>query len=296
MTTTKNIIITVTLLLAFGLTANAQSSALKPFEGATHTYRWSGLQEGLDYDFYLTADQGGMSVLDDIALGEFDFVTSPTGTVGVGENSASVDIAWNAGAALHTYYVWFKVTNTSGCSNYRYVPVEPQWSQFDLLSENVPLDNTRSCPDVSSANGFNALEPNVPGGAGYTNIVFRVRRENGTDNHLTADAGDTYNWSFIPNLSIDPDLSLGKVVISVAGETSGSIVADLNERYSVSGFDDEVLVTVSIENAPGYDLDVTMTVTEQREDETNLSDSNLSNDGVTHTIEVMPVINSMGGV
>jgi len=273
----KQIIVLVLLLLTFGFTAKAQSTALRPYEGATHTYKWNGLQGGVSYQFYVAADANGSVIYDDGATGEFDFLNgSGSGTVGVGENAASAQIAWNNGASQHIYYVWLKVTGTSGCSNYRNVEVIPQVNQFDLLSENVPVTNTRSCPAVSDSDGFNPLASAYD--AGMTTLHFLVKREYGTDNKLTPAQGDTYNWSFIPQLVVDPTIAgLSNVIISIEGTTSG-VIAAVGNRYTVSGFDNEVMVTVSVQNAPGSIRNTTLQVTYGVESTTNLSDSDPSNE------------------
>jgi len=283
MTQFKHIIVLVLLLLTFGFTAKAQSTPFSPYEGATHTYTCNGLAEGLDYVYYITANADGSGLYDDGATGEFDFETIPTGHLGVGESAASVDIGWNNGASLHIYYLWLAVTIPGGCSNNIRVQITPQVNIFDLLSENVPATNTRSCPSINSADGFNPLASSYD--AGFTNLQFLVKKEN-----------SNRNWSFIPSLVVNPDLALGKFIITVTGTNSGSITPDGANRYTVLASDADVTVTVSIENAPGYTRDVTLQVTGQREEQTNLPDGDPTNDNVTHTIEVIPVINGMGGV
>lgn len=284
MTQFKHIIVFVLILTAFGLNVKAQSTALRPYEGATHTYTWNGLQEGVDYQFYVAADASGSVIYDDGTTGEFDFLNnSASGTVGTGESTASAQIVWNNGASTHAYYLWFKVTGSSGCSNYRYVEVLPQVNNFDLMSENIPVSNTRSCPSINPSDGFNPLASSHE--AGYTNLEFLVKKEN-----------SNRNWSFIPTLAVNPDLTLGKYIISVSGTNSGIITPDSDNRYTVFAADSDVTVNVSIENAPGYTRNVTLEITGQREEQTNLPDSDPSNDKVNHTIEVIPVIGGMGGV
>jgi hypothetical protein len=283
MTQLKHIIVFVLMLAAFGLTAKAQSTALQPYEGATHSYTFSGLPGGMEYEFYITANADGTGLYDDGATGEFDFETVSSGTIGVGDNAASVDIGWNNGASLHNYYLWVQLTIPGGCSNRRYIQVMPQVNQFDLLSENVPVTNTRSCPSTNPSDGFNPLASAYD--AGFTTLQFLVKKEN-----------SNRNWSFIPDLVVNPDLTLGKFIISITGTNSGEITPDGDNRYTVLASDDEVMVSVSIENAPGYTRNVTLQVTNQREEQTNLPDGDPSNDNVTHTIEVIPVIGGMGGV
>jgi hypothetical protein len=290
----KNIIIAVLLAAGFSPTAKAQSSALHPFEGATHTYQWNGLQGGDDYEFYLTADASGSVVLDDGANGQFDFIGNRAGKIGAGESSASVPIRWNNGASSSAYYLWFKVTAAGGCSNYRYVGIQPQLNRFDLMSENIPIDNTISCPAVASTDGFNPLASAYD--AGTTTLKFIVRRVNGTDNKLTVQTGDTYDWSFQPFLSVDPAFSQGISIVSIVGVNSGKLVADVNNLYSVTGTDNEVTVTVAVKNVPGTSQDVKLMIKNQGESRTNLPDSNSANDSVKHRIEVLPVIESLQGV
>lgn len=274
------------MLIALGLSANAQSSARFPFEGAVHSYTVDGISVGADYEFFIAANIDGSSRLDDTMTGEFDFLDNATGTVDT-DGLASINIQWNNGAAANIYYLWLEATIPGGCSNNIRLEIAPQTNTFDLLSENIPVTNTISCPVADAGNGFNPMADSYSAGA--TTLQFKVRRENGTLN--PAVAGTTYDWSFIPQLTVDPDLA-GKINVIVTVEEatlSGS-------RYTVSGQYDEVLVTVSIENAPGYDLDVSLLVTGQQESNTNLTDSDPTNDNVTHTIQVMPLIDGMGGV
>ena len=283
------------LPLAFGLSAKAQSTALNPYEGATHTYAWNGLQQGVGYQFYVTADALGSVIYDDGATGEFDFLNgSESGTVGAG-GSASAQIAWNNGASLHIYYVWLKVTNSTGCTNFRNVEVIPQVNQFNLLSQNIPENNTRSCPVVAESNGFNPLASAY--NAGKTTLHFLVKREFGTDNKLTPAVGDTYDWSFVPGLVVvDHFDGLSNVIDSINAKTTGEKILPVGGRYTISGLNDEAIVSVSIDNMPGSERNVTLQVTLGVESNTNLPDSNPADNNVTHTIKIMPVIEGMGGI
>ena len=281
------------MLTAFGLLAKAQSTSRSPYEGALHSYTVNGITVGVSYTFYITANADGSGLYDDDLTGEFD-ILNKTGIVGV-DGLASTPIQWNVGASANIYYLWLQATNSDGCSNYVGMRITPQVNQFDLLSENVPVTNTVSCPATASENGF---DPNSDSySAGSTVLQFKVRREKGTDNTLTAMAGDTYDWSFIPQLEVDPDI-LGNinVIIEVKGIGSDIVYSDVADRYTINGSDNEVLVTVTIQNEPGTDLKATLKITDVLESNTNLSDSDPSNDNVTHTIQVMPLINSMGGV
>jgi hypothetical protein len=283
MTHFKHIIILVLVLFTLGFTVQAQSTARFPFEGASHTYTCNGISVGANYDFYMAANTDGSGRYDDGLTGEFDFINNTTGTVG-DDGLATTNIQWNTGAAAHIYYLRLEVTIPGGCSNSINLQITPQANMFDLVSENVPVDHTTSCPAVAAADGFSPLASAYD--AGYSTLEFKVKRANSTK-----------DWSFIPVLAVDPNLvALNNVIIKIEGANSGVITPDASKRYTVNALDSEVLVTVSIENSPGDKRVVTFKVTDQRESVTNLPDGDPSNDAVIHTIEIMPLINSMGGV
>lgn len=287
-------LITILLLLAVGFspTVGAQSTALQPYEGATHTYTFNGVTVGAGYDFYITANADGSGRYDDGLTSEFDII-SAQGVVG-GDGLASTQIQWNVGASAHVYYLWLEATIDGGCSNRIYVKISAQANHFDLLSENIPIDNTVSCPAVASADGFSPLSSAYD--AGTTTLKFIVRRVNGTENKTTALAGDTYDWSFEPALTVGPAANGNVSVISVAGVNSGTLTADTNGLYTVNGNDNEVTVTVAVKNVPGVSQDVKLTIRNQIESHTNLKDSNSGNDAVNHRIEVIPVIDGLQGI
>lgn len=288
----KHFIMCVLLLFAFGQIAKSQSTVLRPYEGAMHTYTCNGISVGAGYDFFITANADGSGRYDDGLTGEFDIINS-RGIVG-DDGLASTPIQWNTGASAHIYYVWLEATDKGGCSNRINIQISPQLNHFDLLSENIPADHTTSCPSIASSDGFNVLASAYD--AGSTTLQFKIRRLNGTDNKLTAQAGDTYNWAFEPVLTVDPTFNLAISIISVAGVNSGTLTADANQVYTVTGTDDEVTVTVSIKNLPGTIQDVKLKIRNQTESNTHLSDINPANDVVTHRIEIMPVIGGLNGV
>lgn len=280
MTHTKHIIIVVLVLIAFGLSANAQSTLQFPYEGSIHTYSVNGITVGANYNFYITANADRSGLLDDVVTSEFEILNA-TGIVD-SDGLASTPIQWNNGAAAHIYYLWLEATVVDGCSNHIRLTITPQVNQFDLLSENIPVDNTISCPAVNTADGFNPLAAGYD--AGTTTLQFKVRR-----------TGGNRNWKFEPVLTIDPTWNIDIAVLSIVGANSGTLVADASNVYTVNALDNEVLVTVSVKNQPGNTQVVSFEVKNQSEADTNLLDSNSSNDKVTHTIQIMPVINSMGG-
>lgn len=279
-------------LFAFGQAAWSQSTARQPYEDAIHTYICNGISVGASYDFYITANADGSGRYDDGLTGEFDMINSK-GIVG-NDGLASTPIQWNTGASAHIYYVWLEATDPGGCSNRINIQITPQINKFDLMSENIPVDHTMSCPAVASTEGFNPLASAYD--SGTTILKFIVRRVNGTENSQTAQAGDTFDWSFEPVLSIEPVSNPGISIVSIAGLNSGTLAANSNGLYTVPGSDQEVTVTVAVKNVPGTSQDVKLMIKNQEENNTSLPDSNPANDTVKHRIEVMPVIDGLYGI
>jgi len=280
MTQIKTVIVLVLALCAFALKAEAQSSPTQPYEGAIHTYVVNGLTPGVEYAFFMASQPGGGGILDDGSTFEFDFLGVTTGTIAPGESTASMPVIWQIGASQHLYYLGITLSNPGGCSISRYLRVLPQQNAFDLLSENIPVDNTMSCPAIAATDGFNALASDYS--AGNTTLQFKVRRE-----------GGNRGWSFEPVVSIKPEWNLDVAIVSVVAAKAGSIIADASNLYTVPASDNEVIVTLSVRNYEGTEQVVTLDVQNQKEEQTLLKDSDPSNDRVQHRITVMPIISDL---
>jgi hypothetical protein len=267
----------ITALCALAVKAGAQSSPALPYEGAVHTYVVNGLAPGTQYAFYMASSPDGSGILDDGSVVEFDFLGETTGTVSPGESTAALSVLWNEGAAAHLFYLGIDVTHPDGCSVSRYLRITPQVNRFDLLSENIPVDNTESCPAIDATDGFNPLATEYS--AGTTTLQFKVRRE-----------GSNRGWSFEPVISIDPSWNLDVAVVSVVAPVTGTLIADASNIYNVPATDREVIVNVAVRNYEGTEQVVTLTIRNQEEEHTRLNDSNAENDRVEHRIMVMPVI------
>lgn len=280
MTHLKALYVLVILLCVISFEGMAQSSPAHPYEGATHTYVVNGLTPGTDYFFYVSANEDGSGVLDDGSTFEFDFLSNAYGNVETGQNTASLPVAWNNGAAEHAYYLWIELTNPGGCSTKRGLKILPQANMFDLLSENLPVDHTESCPAISEADGFNPLASDYE--AGTTTLKFKVRRE-----------GGNRGWMFEPIVKIDPSWNLDISVLSVVSATVGELEANASNVYTVPATDDEVIVNVAVRNYEGTEQVVTLEVVNQQEEQTNLNDSNPLNDKIEHRLLVMPVVSDL---
>jgi hypothetical protein len=270
----------VLVLCVLHLRVEAQSLPSHPSEGATHTYVVNGLTPGTAYAFHMSSTEDGLGLLDDGATYEFDFLGEPTGIVAPGQSTASLPIIWNNGSAQHHYYLWIKLNSPSGCSISRYLIITPQISAFDLLSENIPTDNTESCPATASTDGFNPLATEY--NAGTTMLHFKVRRE-----------GSKRGWMFEPVVDVKPGRNIDVAIVSVESNKGYAYVADASKLYKVPETEDEVIVSVAVRNTEGVELIVTMEIRNQKEEQTLLNDSNSDNDKVQHRITVMPMISDL---
>ncbi|MDA3815841.1 MAG: hypothetical protein PF486_00565 [Prolixibacteraceae bacterium] len=273
----KKQILLTGVFCALVFVVKAQSTPIHPYEGATHNYVVNGLTSGTNFLFYVSAHENGSEVLDDGAVFEFDFLDSHEGVVPEGESTASLPVLWNNGASQYIYYLWIELSNPGGCATRRGLKILPQPNRFDLLSENIPVDNTESCPAISKADGFNPMADEYS--AGTSTVKFKVRRE-----------GGNRAWSFEPIALVEPDWNVDVAVVSIVAVNAGVIDADESNIYTVLATDDEVIVTVAVRNFEGTEQIVSMKVKNQQEENTMLSDSNHENDNVQHHITVMPVI------
>lgn len=151
------------LSIIFGLSAKAQSQAFSPVEGATHSYTWNGLQEGVEYDFYMTTKANIDIEPYSIQSNKFEFTTSSSGVVASGESTATIGVEWNEGAAAYSFYLWIKVTSDKGCSNYRYVNINPQENKRSFMFN-----------EIASSDCFNANDNKFL-------LSFRVKEADGVD-------------------------------------------------------------------------------------------------------------------
>ncbi|MBN1768952.1 MAG: hypothetical protein JXR50_02120 [Prolixibacteraceae bacterium] len=280
MTLLKKKIVFIGMFCALAIGAGAQSTPTHPYEGATHTYVLNGLTPGVEYDFFMTLRADGSGVLDPNSENEFDFLTCPNGKVEAGESTAKLPVKWRYGASYRAYYLWVTLTPPNGCSNSRCLEILPQPNAFDLLSENIPVDNTESCPAIAKADGFNPLADEYD--AGTTTLKFKIRREGGNK-----------AWTFEPKVFIEPNWNVDVSIVHIVAANAGLIEAGEANRYTVPASDDEVIVTVAVRNYEGTEQIVTMAVRNQQEESTQLGDSNSENDQVRHRITVMPIISDL---
>lgn len=277
MTLLKKKILVFGMFCVLALWAGAQSTPIRPYEGAKHTYVLNGLSPGVEYAFFMSSNVDGSEVLDERTTPEFDFLTCPRGKVKSGEHVAELSVKWHYGASMRAFYLGVTLTPPSGCSTSRFIQIMPQPNRFDLISENIPIDNTESCPSITKADGFNPLADEYS--AGTSTVKFKVRRE-----------GGNRDWSFEPNVFIDPTWNVDVAIVHMVAVNAGVIESDESGIFTVPATDDEVIVTIAVRNYEDTEQIVSLVIKKQKEANTLLGDSNHKNDHVRHRITVMPMI------
>lgn len=110
--------------ILISICASSQDNHFKPYEEKSYLYGWTGLQEGVNYEFYMMNSKDDNYINDDYC-DEFDFLSENTGAV-YESDFATIKILWRTGSSGNIYHLWFKVTNDYGCSNYRCLVIIPQ--------------------------------------------------------------------------------------------------------------------------------------------------------------------------
>ncbi|MCY1635870.1 hypothetical protein [Marinifilum sp. D737] len=257
---------------------NADGEKLRPFVGNTYTYTFSGITDGLDYEFYISTSNIGIGAVN---AGLTGYITSSTtGTVGTDTPSgtAVATVEWPTTATVNTeVYLFVKISGTGVCENYNAVGITPINNNFTLQLADSDLDGT-SCPDLTGLQAVVAptTNPAYVYNAGKSTLTFTFEKA-GNDNDWDLDfnivqvgSGD-YTYTFNGS---DVDVTTNNGTTSVS-------VDDLSGNTKT--------LTIVVNNVPGEIPTFTITPTSVVDALTNVTPENLPS-AVTHTIEKMPVI------
>ncbi|MCY1635869.1 hypothetical protein [Marinifilum sp. D737] len=282
----KRILLSLIVCLGFMSFANqtfAQSSAVKPYAGATHTYTFNNVEANAAYEFYVTESSTYSAT--PVKLSDFGvFIGNASSSIGATEGAASIQITWDADAytnyGVNGVYLFLNVTadgSSCGVGNYKAVHIMPQANDFNVavaaaalptcadLTNLQPVVNT----DVSNLTDYTHYE------AGTTSMTFTITRESSTN-----------QWSGAYTVSCDNATVPFTIDATPAatGDKTGSISGETG---------DSVTVTVIMKNTPGTNPTFTLTMTSASDDVTGLDDLTLGSD--THMINLMPKIGDFVG-
>ncbi|MCZ4694435.1 hypothetical protein DWB61_03955 [Ancylomarina euxinus] len=299
----KKILILTMLCLGFvGFSAKsfAQSStALAPFNDATHTYQFKGITEGREFQFYLSPTINELDPTNEVS--DFGtFVTSATGSV---DNTgiASVKIKWAPGASTiygasgtNGVYLYVKIYETGTdpaelaiCENYKAVKVIPVANAFNVTLADL---NDPSCPELDPTKDFQPIvtvasdpaQTNSGYNAGKSTIQFEVGRVN-TSN----------DWNFTFDLTTT---NAGNFTYSVNG-VNGTQASTLTGIDAGTINTDKVTIEIVLENQQGQTPEFGITI-KSAKDLVTLAEAIAANlPGLDkHTVKEMPAIGDFFGI
>ncbi|MDQ2179490.1 hypothetical protein [Marinifilum sp. D714] len=278
--------------VGISLNSYAQSTAVKPYNGAKHKYKFQNVQVGAQYEFYVSSSfvnngadskvstYGTMKNGDGSALPTFP-VSVPAG------GEVSVQIEWAADAnTTHSagVYLFLHVTgaNVNGCSpeNFKAVFIQPQANDFNLAIADAAVKDP-DCADLTN------LQPVINKGdilvnddydPGYTILSFDVTRTKSSN-----------AWSATYKVSCndsDVKFAIGTTDTPATGEKNGSISGETANTHTIQ---------IKVPNVPGKNPTFTVTLLTGTDDKTGVTDLDLSGEVADHTINVMPTIGNFVG-
>lgn len=290
--------------VGFSTKSFAQSStALKPFAGAKHMYKFSGITNGLDYEFYVTTDPKGTertglitnygTIENDANNDGVATFTELGGVVSGGE--VSVNITWDATAATkygvggdvqEGVYLFLKVYDESDaniCENYRAVKIIPVVNDFSVTLADL---GDPSCPDLDFDQGFQPIIVDDEGNNttahsnGTSTIQFEVSRVNTTN-----------NWNFTFDIAATNAGNFSYSVNSVTGNQSGTLI-DIDAGTITT---ETVTIEIVFDNQPGQSPEFDITLKTAKDLKTLISPLTLPA-VEKHTVKVMPSIGGFTGI
>lgn len=282
-------------IVSFASQTMAQSSALAPFDGATHTYTFNGITDGLDYEFYISTNPNGIAQAGLIT--DFGILVGDSNTDGlatnaelggvVASNSVSVNITWALDAAskygasgsvqtgVYLFVRVFDDSDATVCENYKAVMITPVTNAFSVTLADAIA--SPSCPDLD--NGFNPLESAYA--AGKTTLTFEIDR-----------AGSSNNWTFDFDIT---QVGTGAYTYSVEGASAVSGTTGGTTNVAVNNYTaDNATIVIVVDNMTNETPVFTLEVKNAEDDVTKVIPVTLPA-SIAHTINTMPAIGGFIG-
>lgn len=293
----KRILILTMLCIGFaGMSKStfAQSTALAPFNGATHTYTFQNFEANVKYEFYVTTTND-YTATHVSSFGVFvGGVDAEKGTIVTGGDNATVDIQWAATATdiVGGFYLFLKAytpaADGTDCEsvNYKAVHVTPVANIFNIAIADIVTPNP-SCPDLDPT--FSPLVAVDAGGvnsgynAGKTTLTYTVTPQN---------SAVSDEWSFQFDITaVNAPASYSWSVNGVLG-TQANISDILSANISGASTD----IVIVLDNQPGVSPSFTIHFDSAR-NETTATNATVSLPAdLTHTVKVMPSIGDFVGI
>jgi len=292
----KKILLSLVICLGLVSFANqtfAQSStALAPFNGATHTYTFQNVEANAQYEFFVTTTNNYAAGPDN-TFGSF--VGAASGPVGVSDADVAVQIQWagNATDQAGGYYLFLKVFTPSAgvgdceSANYKSVHIVPVLNSFNVdIADAVTPDP--SCADLDAT--FSPLVTVAGDGtnsgynAGKTTLKFTVSPKNSAPSDqwsfqfdIAALNAPTFTWSVNGGAVTGDELTVADIASTAVSAPSTDIVIVFDNQPGLSP-----AFTIHFDSARNI-----TTLTDALTDQLPVDE--------THTVKVMPSIGDFVG-
>ncbi len=291
----KKLLLSLAICLGLVSFASAQSTAIAPYDGATHTYTFDGITNGLDYEFYVSTNSNGISQAGLIT--NYGILVNDANTDGVATytelggvvtgNQVSVDITWDLTAAAKYgatgsvqtgVYLFVRVFDTSDatvCENYKSVMITPTTNAFNVTLADA--GTSPSCPDLN--NGFIPLESSY--NLGKTTLTFEINR-----------SGSTNDWTFDFDIT---QVGTGAFTYSVEGGSAVAGITGATTNVPVNNYTaSNATIVIVVDNVTNESPVFTLEVKNAADDVTSVIPVAMPV-AVGHTISTMPAIGSFTG-
>lgn len=270
-------------LVSFASQTIAQSTAVEPYDGATHTYTFANVEDGASYEFYVSTSTTAFGATDELKSNEFGtFATSATGSITGGPGPAAVTINWdsdvstNYGAGL---YLYLKVTASgdpcTGPGNYKAVHIMPKSNLFDIsIAANAGNPSCASLAGLEPVVNTTDIDVDADYVAGTTSMTFDI----------TVTGSDAWTGGYdvtcdIPTVSFSVNGGVSTIATKSVGFT--------NETAKT------LTVTILMTNSPGTTPTFTVAMTSATDVLSGVSDATLGSDD--QAINLMPAIGGFTG-
>lgn len=258
---------------------NAPGEKLQPYVGGTYNYKFTGIADGLDYEFYFSSSSTGKGTLDNTFTG---YIVGTRADVVPASGEVSVNVAYPVGASTASkVYLFLKVYDADVdaiCENYKAVEITPIANAFDVTFADATVGgNPSSCPDLTNLQAV--IAPSGTYNAGTSELTFTATRDVSSNEwslnfDIVQAAGTTVDYTY--------SVSGGATIASTAGTASKTVNIPTITTETVT-------ITLIVQNYEG-EVPVFTINNITAVDEVSKASPASTITGLTHTIKEIPEI------
>lgn len=285
----------IALVIVAG-SAMAQSSAVSPYAGAKHNYKWGGIgtANSETFQFYITSDASGATRVAD----QSNYVMAANGTTGTfvqtdgsenfngtvpGGGEVDVDITWDAGLAASTqFYLWLRIDDNKSCYNTKKVLITIQLNNLNFTiaqltattnwatSDALAVDDSTIPEECLDESTITSGDGNSGYNAGTTTLYYKIKRVGGSVNTWDLDLALTANPAYTYSITVNDGSS--NLINNAPG--TANVAGTTHNLSNVGASVNALLVTVVLVNDPSVTSNSTLaaTISNGHEDGTNVNE------------------------